>query len=66
MRRMLCDVSMNMLRFAVKFHINCSYQTTYRIYRVAQKNLDHHAVCEYNFRKLLLNKFTLVECRCQR
>jgi len=29
--------------------------------------MDHHAVCEYNLRKLLLNGgFVLVECRCQR
>jgi len=34
---------------------------------VAQKKVDHHAVCEHNLRKLLLNNdFILVECRCQK
>jgi len=32
-----------------------------------RKKVDHHAVCEHNLRKLLLNNgFILVECRCQR
>ena len=36
-------------------------------YRVVQKKVDHHAVCEHNLHKLLLNNdFMLVECRCQR
>jgi len=34
---------------------------------VVQKKVDHHAVCEHNLRKLLLNNgFILGECRCQR
>jgi len=34
---------------------------------MAQKQMDHHAVCEHNLRKLLLsNDFIIVECRCQR
>ena len=37
------------------------------MYRVVQKKVDHHAVCEHNFCKLLLsNGFILVECVCQR
>jgi len=33
---------------------------------VTQKKVDHHAVCEYNLHKLLLNNgFILVQCRCQ-
>jgi len=37
------------------------------MYRVVQKKVDHHAVCEHNFPKLLLNNtFIFVERWCQR
>jgi len=38
-----------------------------KVYRVVQKKVDHHAVCDHNLHKLLLNNgFIFVECTCQR
>jgi len=44
-----------------------AYVTAVHIYRVVQKKVDNHAICEHNLHKLLLNSgFVLEECRCQR